>query len=137
MVRESWVAKRSLALKAGAAARSRLISAGLGSSRLISANIFALKAGRLPPPPPPPKLTRSTPSKRRAAPEAAGGGEKRAKRARGPSAAAAARMERALSERLYLVERRDASSSSPSGMVRACGSSSYAQPSVGAPTAVF
>ena len=99
IVHESWVVRRARALKAGIiqpAAAPSPPSKG-GKKRAHSA-AGAATAGS-------------------GASAAAAGGEKRAARFRSMSAAAAARMERAMTERLYLVDQRDASTTSPSGLV--------------------
>jgi hypothetical protein len=115
IVSESWVVKRAMALRAGAIAPAPPPTASAkdkGKGKAVAA------------------------SKKRARSAADGGseggdgegggggaaaaaaaGEKRAARFRSMSAAAAARMERALSERLYLIERRDESECSPSGLL--------------------
>ncbi len=81
IVHESWVARRSLALRNGITSP--------------------------PPAPAPAAATAKATTKRRRVDKSFA--EKRAARERGPSGAARARMERALSERLYLLERRASS----------------------------
>ena len=115
-------------------------SARVVHESFVSKRSLALRAGRLPTPPPPPTAAAITAAARCNASakcgEAAGagsvgnnggnesgdsgtgvptGGEKRAARERRHSAASRARAERALSERLYLLERRDLSERSESG----------------------
>lgn len=122
VVRESWVSKRSLALRAGllpqpapAAAtvaarraagqkRSRADGGGAapgvgGGGSSDGASVSGGAGGSAP------SIGTGVPSH----------GEKRALRERQHSAASRARAERALSERLYLLERRDLSVNSESG----------------------
>ena len=108
IVHESWVVRRARAMRAGLLAP--------------------------PPKPPPPKAKGKEAGHKRSRSEGSGadghgaspggsggsgggGGEKRAAPFRSSSVASAQRLERAMSERLYLIERRDLSEVSQSGLV--------------------
>ena len=112
VVRESWVARRSLALKSGrlAAPPPPLAAAAVAAAARLSAGKRAREASAG-------SGSSDTPLAPGNGTGVASNGEKRGARERSHSAASRARTERALSERLYLLERRDVSSSSQSGMV--------------------
>ena len=100
--------------ESGAVVRSACPNAMVVHESYVVRRSRALRAGRLVPAErPPPKPTPSR-KRARAAPVT---GEKRGARYRSMSAAGAARIERALTERLYLIERRDVSTASESGLV--------------------
>ena len=100
--------------ESGAVVRSACPNAMVVHESYVVRRSRALRAGRLVPAErPPPKPTPSR-KRARAAPVT---GEKRGARYRSMSAAGAARIERALTERLYLIERRDLSTASESGLV--------------------
>ena len=107
IVHESWVVKRAMALRAGkitpAAPPTPASKSAAGKKRVRSSGSATGGSGG---------AAAATDSG-----GGGGGGEKRAARYRSMSAAAASRMERAVCERLYLIERRDASVTSPSGLV--------------------
>jgi len=106
--------------EAGAVSTSSCPGARIVSESWVSRRSLALKSGRLAPPKPEvraqPKARADAAARKRAA-AAPPGGEKRACRERSVTGASRARLERALNERLYLIERRDASETSPSGLV--------------------
>ena len=93
--------------EAGAVPRSHCPSALVVSEAWVARRARALQAGQLRAATPPAAKAKAKGKKRAA--EAVAGGEKRAARERVPTAASAMRLHRALSERLYLVERRDRS----------------------------
>ena len=105
-------------MEAGAVSRSACPNAQIVPESFVVKRAMALRSGTLTPAAPSPQPDRSKRARGAAAPAPASrGGEKRAARYRSMSAAAAARLERAMSERLYLIDRRDASEVSPSGVV--------------------
>ena len=93
--------------EAGAVPRSHCPSALVVSEAWVARRARALQAGQLTAATPPAAKAKAKGKKRAA--QAVAGGEKRAARERVPTAASAMRLHRALSERLYLVERRDRS----------------------------
>ena len=112
-------------VEAGSVVRGACPSASIVHESWVVRRSMALRAGRIEPAKrPPPSSKEGKSSQKRPKPGSSGsqggggsGGEKRAARFRSMSAAAAARMERAASERLYLIEWRDASTTSPSGLL--------------------
>ena len=100
--------------EAGAVPRSHCPSALVVSEAWVARRARALQAGQLTAATPPAAKAKARGKKRAA--EALAGGEKRAARERVPTAASAMRLHRAMSERLYLVERRDRSEASASGL---------------------
>ncbi|KAL1507499.1 hypothetical protein AB1Y20_008335 [Prymnesium parvum] len=98
----------------GAVPRSACPAAAVVRESWVVRRAMALRGGRIAPASPAPPATQQ--KKRCRAPSVASG-EKRAARTRGLSAAASARQARALSERLYLIEQRDESATSPSGLL--------------------
>jgi hypothetical protein len=101
--------------EAGAVPRSHCPSALVVSEAWVARRARALQAGQLLVATPPAAKAKARGKKRAA--EALAGSEKRAARERVPTAASAMRLHRAMSERLYLVERRDRSEVSASGLV--------------------
>ena len=119
-------------LEPGAILRSACPNAPIVHESWVVRRARALRAGLLaPPPPPPPPKAKAGQKRARPAGDGGpsegggssggggggGGSEKRAARFRSWSAASAQRLERAMSERLYLIERRDESLASPSGLL--------------------
>ena len=104
--------------EAGSVPRSACPQARVVQESFVVRRAMAMRSGQLPSPQPAAvPAGRSGVKRPKPAASTLGGGEKRAARVRASSAAASARMARALSERLYLVSRRDASTTSGSGLV--------------------
>ena len=98
----------------GSVPRSACPTARIVHESWVVRRAMAQRSGLLPPPPTPPP---PTPRVKVPTAPVSSCGEKRAARSRGPSAAAATRLARALSERLYLIDRRDESKVSESGLM--------------------